>query len=58
MKLDEINHEVKMSVKDSLELMEKLMDMIKMTKEYAELLERRIALLEKGEIKCQCQNQY
>jgi|AACY02.14.fsa_nt_gi hypothetical protein len=49
MKLDEINHEVKMSVKDSLELMEKLMDMIKMTKEYAELLERRIALLEKGE---------
>jgi len=49
MKLDEINHEVKMSVKDSLELMEKLMDMIKMTKEYAELLEKRIALLEKGE---------
>ena len=45
----QMNDEVKMSVKDSLELMEKLMDMIKMTKEYAELLEKRIALLEKGE---------
>ena len=43
-----MNDNVKMSVKDSLELMRKLMEMIKMNKEYAELLEKRIALLEKN----------
>ena len=43
-----MNNDVKMSVKDSLELMRKLMEMIKMNKEYAELLEKRIALLEKN----------
>ncbi len=43
-----MNDDVKMSVKDSLELMRKLMEMIKMNKEYAELLEKRIALLEKN----------
>ena len=43
-----MNNDVKMSVKDSLELMKKLMEMIKMNKEYAELLEKRIVLLEKN----------
>ena len=37
-----------MSTKDTLELFKQLLDMIKMNKQYAELLEKRIALLEKG----------
>ena len=34
--------------KDTLELIKELFEMIKMNKQYAELLEKRIALLEKG----------
>ena len=37
-----------MSTKDTLELFKQLLDMIKMNKQYAELLEKRIELLEKG----------
>ena len=37
-----------MSTKDTLELFKQLLDMIKMNKQYAELLEKRIALLEKS----------
>ncbi len=43
-----MNNDVKMSVKDSLELMRKLMEMIKMNTDYAKLLEKRIKLLEKN----------
>ena len=37
-----------MSTKDTLELFKQLLDMIKMNKQYAELLEKRITLLEKS----------
>ena len=37
-----------MSTKDTLELFKQLLEMIKMNKQYAELLEKRIALLEKA----------
>ena len=37
-----------MSTKDTLELFKQLLEMIKMNKQYAELLEKRIALLEKS----------
>jgi hypothetical protein len=34
--------------KDTLEMFKELMEIIKLNKQYAELLEKRIALLEKG----------
>ena len=37
-----------MSTKDTLELFKQLLEMIKMNNQYAELLEKRIALLEKS----------
>ena len=37
-----------MSTKDTLELFKQLLEMIKMNKQYTELLEKRIALLEKS----------
>jgi len=37
-----------MSTKDTLELFKQLLEMIKMNKQYAELLEKRITLLEKS----------
>ena len=44
-----MNDDVKMSVKDSLDLMKELMSMIKLNTDYIKILEKRIALLEKKE---------
>ena len=42
-----MNNDVKMSVKDTLDLMKELMGMIKLNTDYIKILEKRIALLEK-----------
>jgi hypothetical protein len=43
-----MNEDVKMSVKDTLDLMKELMGMIKLNTDYIKILEKRIALLEKN----------
>ena len=43
-----MNEDVKMSVKDTLDLMKELMSMIKLNTDYIKILEKRIASLEKN----------